>query len=103
MSTRNAIFACFALFFGVGHVYPESRIQQPIIEPDSIVELTEQYLAENREKVEWCDYTLEAISFWYFRGEWHLHYECSEKRPGYHFGITVTNETPPQFTYWPGR
>jgi len=100
---------CASIFFTllvcfIGSAFADSQIQTPIFEPEQIAALTQKYLAENQEKVEWCSsYSLEAVSFWYIRGKWYLRYDCAEKRPGYYFTISVTNEDPPQFDLSPGK
>jgi hypothetical protein len=101
MFNRFSSILFATLMYGSGMAYADSSFHSPIYEPIKIVELTEKYLMENRELVEWCSYSLAEIRFWYMRGKWYIDYDCLEKRPGYYFTIEVTNEKLPQFTYIP--
>ena len=75
---------------------------KPIYEPSEVEKLVIDYLRASHSELDLSKYKFWNLSYEYKSGTWTASFECKEVALSCHFGVQLSNEKQPKFTFYPG-
>ena len=90
------------LFASAGVIATKGEYALPIHTPEEAEALIIEYLRRDRPQTDMTKYNYESLSYTYMKGFWTASFECKKVELSCHFGVQMSNEKEPKFTFYPG-